>query len=305
MGDRLAARRRIRCRDGDRRIDAGAAEFGDIGLNRPGGSLAAISGVVSGNVAPLIEDDAVLEEIQPPAGVELPSGVIGEMVPVALPLLGIGLVAAGASGSGVIGLGSGTAGAAKIKGPVTGGGTAIAGAVTSPSCIAENAGITVAVPRVADVDGAETGDRPGTIATEAGDAIAVAPPTTDIGVRGTGAVPTVIDGVCAGDGEQLMLVPAAVASSASGTGARVVTGTPGWFAAEKGLGPVRGEETIAASTQFPWRWCPWSRPAPRKHCRRAATQPLHSANIASRPAPVSWSVSPAAFAASPCCLRPD
>jgi hypothetical protein len=51
--------------------------------------------------------------------------------------------------------------------------------------------------------------------------------------------------VCAGDREQLTLVPAMVGSSASGTGARVVSGAPGSVAAENGLGPVRGDDTIA------------------------------------------------------------
>jgi len=51
------------------------------------------------------------------------------------------------------------------------------------------------------------------------------------------------------EGEQFTLVPAIVGSWASGTGAKVVTGAFCSVAAEKklvkGLGPVRGEETMA------------------------------------------------------------
>jgi hypothetical protein len=96
----------------------------------PGGGLAAISGVESGNVAPLIEEVAVVE-IHPLANVEPPSGVIGAMVPVALPLMGMGVVADGASGIGVVAIVLATAGAviapatADVEGPVTGGGTGI------------------------------------------------------------------------------------------------------------------------------------------------------------------------------------
>jgi hypothetical protein len=41
-----------------------------------------------------------------------------------------------------------------------------------------------------------------------------------------------------------MLVPGAVGSEASGTGANVVSGTPGWVVAENGLGPLSGEVTM-------------------------------------------------------------
>jgi hypothetical protein len=51
--------------------------------------------------------------------------------------------------------------------------------------------------------------------------------------------------VCADTGEQLTLVPGVVGSEASGTGASVVSAVPGWVVAENGLGPVRGDDTIA------------------------------------------------------------
>jgi hypothetical protein len=46
--------------------------------------------------------------------------------------------------------------------------------------------------------------------------------------------------------EQLTTVPGVVGSEASGTGASVVPGVPGWVVAENGLGPYRGEVTIVA-----------------------------------------------------------
>ena len=43
---------------------------------------------------------------------------------------------------------------------------------------------------------------------------------------------------------QVTTVPGVVGSEASGTGASVVSGTPGWVAAENGLGPLSGEDSI-------------------------------------------------------------
>lgn len=45
-------------------------------------------------------------------------------------------------------------------------------------------------------------------------------------------------------GAQLITVPGVVGSDASGTGARLVSAAPGSVAAENGLGPLSGEETI-------------------------------------------------------------
>jgi hypothetical protein len=52
-----------------------------------------------------------------------------------------------------------------------------------------------------------------------------------------------IDGI---GGGQVTTVPGVVGSSASGTGASVVSRVPGSVAAENGLGPFSGDETIAA-----------------------------------------------------------
>jgi hypothetical protein len=65
-----------------------------------------------------------------------------------------------------------------------------------------------------------------------------------VGLAVTGA-DEVVCVVCADTGEQLTLVPGVVGSEASGTGANVVPGAPGWVVAENGLGPLSGEVTIA------------------------------------------------------------
>jgi hypothetical protein len=69
----------------------------------------------------------------------------------------------------------------------------------------------------------------------------VAPPTADIDVTGTVAVPGVI---CSVGAEQVTTVPGVEGSEASGTGASVVSGTLGWVVAENGLGPLSGDVTI-------------------------------------------------------------
>jgi len=61
-------------------------------------------------------------------------------------------------------------------------------------------------------------------------------------VAGTAGVPGVI---CPVGVEQVTTVPGVVGSEANGTGARVVSGVPGWVVAENGLGPLSGEVTIA------------------------------------------------------------
>jgi hypothetical protein len=71
----------------------------------------------------------------------------------------------------------------------------------------------------------------------------VAPVVSAIGseLTGTAGVPGVI---CPVGVAQVTTVPGAVGSEASGTGANVVSGTPGWVVAENGLGPLSGEVTI-------------------------------------------------------------
>jgi hypothetical protein len=75
---------------------------------------------------------------------------------------------------------------------------------------------------VADIDGA----------------VPAVPPAADVDATCTTGVPGVIcpDGVA-----QVTAVPGGVGSDASGTGASVVSGVPGWVVAENGLGPLSGE----------------------------------------------------------------
>jgi hypothetical protein len=54
------------------------------------------------------------------------------------------------------------------------------------------------------------------------------------------------DAICPEGTEQFTAVPGIVGSEASGTGASVVSGAPRIVVAENGLGPLRGDETIAA-----------------------------------------------------------
>ena len=78
---------------------------------------------------------------------------------------------------------------------------------------------------------------------DADSAVPAVPPAAGIDVTGTTGVPGVIspDGVA-----QVTTVPGVVGLEASGTGASVVPGAPGWVVAENGLGPLSGEDWIAA-----------------------------------------------------------
>jgi hypothetical protein len=232
----------------------------------PGAGLAGIAGVESGNAAPLVGG---------PPGAELqtvldalPSGDVGDMVPVVLPKMAVGIVPKGAADGinefdgamvavlpamavvtvGGIVEGAGTSGAAITggggAGTVGGGGAGtvepgmverneVAGCADSGSkgavvlSVVDAAGVTVAV-------GAADGVVP------------VVPPMADIDAIGTAGVPGAIspEGV-----EQVTTVPGVVGSEANGSGASVVSGTPGWVAAENGLGPLSGDVTIAPGVE--------------------------------------------------------
>jgi hypothetical protein len=90
--------------------------------------------------------------------------------------------------------------------------------------VGELAGAAVVVC-VADIDGV----------------VPLLPAIDDREVTGTAGVPGVI---CPVGVEQVTTVPGIVGSEASGTGANVVSGAPGWVVAENGLGPLSGEVTI-------------------------------------------------------------
>jgi hypothetical protein len=105
---------------------------------------------------------------------------------------------------------------------------------------ADSVEIGAVVLPVADVEEAAGGaDIVGAAATDGTDP--VVPPIADMEVTGTAGVPGAISPVGA---EQVTTVPGVVGSEASGTGASVVSGTPGWVVAENGLGPLSGEDSI-------------------------------------------------------------
>ena len=236
----------------------------------PGDGLLGTSGVESGNAAPLVGG---------PPGVELhtvvdglPSGDVGDMLPVVLLTVGVGMVPNAAAGiiaidgivvvdgvivavlpatdvGGVLGTvdGVGTVGAV-MEG---GGGAGIAGVggtgMVEPGNVdmddvagcADSVSIGAVVLAVVDVEEvAGTADIVGAAET---DGVPVVPLIADMEVTGTAGVPGVI---CPVGVEQVTTVPGVVGSEASGTGASVVSGVPGWVVAENGLGPLSGDVTI-------------------------------------------------------------
>lgn len=173
----------------------------------------------------------------------LPSGVVGEMFPVVVMTIGVGMVPNGAAGviidvvaglSTVDGVGTGIAvmegdGRAWITGG-SGAGIATTDAVGTMMTVLPFAEVAEFVG-TADVVGA---------AAIAG-VVPVVPAIDDREVTGTAAV---LGAICPVGVEHVTTVPGIVGSEANGTGANVVSGTPGWVVAENGLGPLSGELTI-------------------------------------------------------------
>jgi hypothetical protein len=96
------------------------------------------------------------------------------------------------------------------------------------------------------------------------------PAIDDREITGTAGVPGVI---CPVGVEQVTTVPGTVGSEASGTGASVVSGAPGWVVAENGLGPLSGEVTIAPGiVESPMAVVPMV-----ETCARLASQPISRA----------------------------
>jgi hypothetical protein len=237
----------------------------------PSGGFAGICGVESGKAAPFVGG---------PPGVELhtvveglPSRDVGDMVPMVLPTLGVGIVPNGAAGTiavdkivvvdGVIvavlpamdvetvlgtvdSIGTGAAvmeGAGRAG--IAGGGGA---GTVEPGIVDKNdvagcadsvriGAVVLLVVGVEEVAG--TVDIVG--AAETDGIVAGVPPIADMEVTGTAGVPGAI---CPVGVEQVTTVPGVAGSEASGTGASVVSGVPGWVVAEKGLGPLSGDVTI-------------------------------------------------------------
>jgi hypothetical protein len=233
----------------------------------PGGGLLGSSGVESGKAAPLVGGPPGVE-LQTVVD-ELPSGDTGDMVPVVLPTIGAGMVPNAVAGiiaiedivvvDGVIvavlpamdvdtvldtvdGVGTG---AAVMAG---GGGAGIAdgggAGMVVPGMVdrndvagcADNVSIGAVVLFVDVEEVAGIG-----VTAETDGIVPIAPPSADMEITGTAAVPGAI---CPVGVEQVTAVPGVVGSEASGTGASVVSGVPGWVVAENGLGPLSGDVTI-------------------------------------------------------------
>jgi hypothetical protein len=235
----------------------------------PGGGLAGICGVESGKAAPLVGGPPGVELHTVVAG--LPSGVVGEMFPVVVGTIGVGMVpngdpgiigdivaagdivvvvAPGVDAETLFGAADGTGtGAAAIEDDGRGGTGGGCGAgmvepkksdMNDVAGCEENVNIDEGVLFVADAEGvAGAADVVG--AGETKGVGTAAPPIADMDVTGTVGVPGAI---CPVGVEQVTTVPGVVGSEASGTGASVVTGAPGWVIAENGLGPLSGEVTI-------------------------------------------------------------
>ena len=174
----------------------------------------------------------------------LPSGVVGEVFPVEVITIGVGMVPNGAAGViTVVGAGLGAiddvgTGIAATEGDGRGCLTSSGGGSTPTS---ETIGTAMTVLPFAELEGlAGIVDVVG--ATEIDCVIPPVPAIDDSEVTCTAGVPGAI---CPVGVEQVTTVPGIVGSEASGTGANVVSGAPGWVVAENGLGPLSGEVTIA------------------------------------------------------------
>jgi hypothetical protein len=202
----------------------------------------------------------------------LPSGAVGEMFPIVVMATGVGIVPKGAAGVIAVGDivvvdavivpvvpgmdvervlmtvdGAGT-GAAVMEGDGRGGSGSGCGAgivVPGKSVMNEVAGCadnvrSVLPPAVVDVE--EVAGTADVVGTDIDGVVPVVLAIDDREVIGTAGVPGVI---CPVGVEQVTTVPGIVGSEASGTGASVVSGVPGWVIVENGFGPPSGEVTIA------------------------------------------------------------
>ena len=237
----------------------------------PGGGLAGISGVESGNAAPLLGGPPAIELHTVVDG--LPSGVVAGTFPVVVMTIGrrmvpngdaavnavgdvvvadvvIVAVVPGVDVENVLGTvdGAGT-GIAVMAGDGKGGSAGGCGAgmvVPGKSVMNDVAGCAdsasvgaVVLPVVDEEELGGSADVVGAAKTDG--VVPVVPPIADMDVTGTAGV---AGATCPVGVEQVTTVPGVVGSEASGTGASVVAGAPGWVAAENGLGLLSGEVTI-------------------------------------------------------------
>jgi hypothetical protein len=248
--------------------------------------LLGISEVDSGNAAPLVGAPPGVELHV--VAKELPSGDVGDMVPVVLLALGVGMVPNGAVAVitvdgivvavlpamdveivfGIVDVGVAIA-------DVCGTGIVVPGTVdmNEVAGVADNTNGAVE-PEVVDVE--EVAGTPDVVGAADIDGIdPVVPLIADMDITGTAGVPSVI---CPVGVEQVTTVPGVVGSEARGTGTSVVSGAPGWVVAENGLGPLSGEDTIAAGVDGrPMAVVPMV-----ETCARQASQPNSSAAVVKR-----------------------
>jgi hypothetical protein len=225
---------------------------------------------------------------------ELPSGDTGDMIPVVLPTIDVAMVPNGVAGiiavdDIVVVDGVGT-GAAVMAG---GGGDGAAGGggagTVEPGNVDRNdvAGCADSVSIGAVVLFVDVEEVAGTadivVTAETDGIVPIVPPSADMDVTGTAAVPAAI---CPVGVVQVTTVPGVVGSEARGTGASVVSGVPDWVVAENGLGPLSGEVTIAPGVdESPMAVVPMvetcARPALQPNRRAAAMNSKRRIAIAS------------------------
>jgi hypothetical protein len=206
----------------------------------------------------------------------LPSGVAGVTFPVVVMTVGVGMVPNGAAGIIEVGddVGTGT-GVREGDGRAGNVGGCGAGMVVRGKTLVddvsgcwENVNGTIALP-VAGVE--EVGGSADVVGDAEIDGVIPAVPAIDDSEgTGTAGAPGVIcpDGV-----EQITTVPGIEGSEAGGTGASVVSGTPGWVVAENGPGPLSGDVTIVPGVdERPMAVVPML-----ETCARLALQPNSSA----------------------------
>jgi hypothetical protein len=234
---------------------------------------------------------------------ELPSGNTGDMVPVVLPVIDVGIVPNGVAGiilvDGIIvavlptmeveaGLGA-VDGVGMDVAVTAGGGADIADDDTGTvepgkSVINDVAGVADSESGAVVVDVEEVAGTAGIVGSGKTDGIApLVPPMADMEVTGTAGVPGAI---CPVGVPQVTTVPGVVGSEASGTGASVVSGVPGWVVAENGLGPLSGDVTIVPGVdESPMAVVPMvetcARPALQPNRRAAAMNSKRRIAIAS------------------------
>jgi hypothetical protein len=198
----------------------------------------------------------------------LPSGDTGDIVPVVLPAIDVGMVPNAVPGivavDGIIvavlpvmevGAGLGSVDGAGTDVPVTADAAAASGddatGTVEPgkSVINDVAGVADSKTGAVELAVVVVGEIAGIVgiagAADVADvkgAVTAPPPVADIEVTVTAGVPGAI---CPVGVAQVTTVPGVVGSEASGTGASVVSAVPVWVVAENGLGPLSGDVTIA------------------------------------------------------------